>query len=858
VLFNEIREFSDKWAYRKGIAGIFVDFAFLPPAHDRKTLDKANLPWFFGRASRHSPADFDLIMVSNAFALELINLPYLFSTAGIPMRSSLRMKMERAPLVILGGSNAVATGSIVERPKIEFIDIESRIEREPHFFESMVDGIFFGEGEGIIGELSGILTGLVSRESGFVSAQSDRGRMTPRSMRLIEAQMIQGFWACEFPAKAKRSVISPRPAMLTSPLVLNGPNANSTKLAITSGCPGYCSFCLEGWDRRPYKEASLDEIVAAAKETRVKTGTDTLEIYSFNFNTHTEIFKIIFELNRVFRRVSFMSQRVDILADTPFLLDAELAGGKRSFTLGIEGISGKMRAYYRKGITDKQIFSCVDALIRPGIKEIKFFFILSGSEDEEDVSEFEKLIADIAERRRSHAPSIRMLVSTGYLVRLPFTPLQFAPIVLDRQKLESTARSMQKICETKGVEFRLASEFTEFAVDQVLSMGGGSLLPWLEKLPALGFVYDSGINSRAWSNLKSFCVNNNILNDDFLGEKSESFRPPLFFVEDESHHRALYRNYRAASAFEDRPPCLGKTCSACGACVDGEEIANMTGHADPRTPSSSWIDKIKTISTIKSAFPSITAIVSFSSCAAFSTSAYRACVVQRAISKNIPGAEKALFESTECIFSEKSPFNTLIPDRAGRWGRTAFSLFGPNVDMLMGASRRFSTLVSEKSSHLVRGRTDILEFLPVDFPPDPDYVDLRISLPRSASHEGMACLETWMRGYSLQFSVNSVKAGKRYPVSASSWGKKIVYAAIMDECGTTTCLSIRVGKKASLDGLIHTLGERIPGIAPIEILGWGNNSGNQGSHLAMLESVSKTSTAESGNSGFASASRSKI
>jgi len=73
----------------------------------------------------------------------------------------------------------------------------------------------------------------------------------------------------------------------------------------------------------------------------------------------------MFELCRVFRRVNFMSQRLDILAGSPALVSAELAADKRSFTLGIEGISERMRRYYRKGIDEVEIDEAISRLDCP-------------------------------------------------------------------------------------------------------------------------------------------------------------------------------------------------------------------------------------------------------------------------------------------------------------------------------------------------------------------------------------------------------------------------------------------------------------------------------------------------------------
>ena len=83
ILFSETRF---------ALPGAFIDFSFMPTRADREILDGAGEPWFFGAASGRSPADFQLILVSNAFGLELVNLPRLLSTAGIPLLASARAR----------------------------------------------------------------------------------------------------------------------------------------------------------------------------------------------------------------------------------------------------------------------------------------------------------------------------------------------------------------------------------------------------------------------------------------------------------------------------------------------------------------------------------------------------------------------------------------------------------------------------------------------------------------------------------------------------------------------------------------------------------------------------------------------
>jgi len=343
---------------RKALSRAYLDFAFMPDRGDRELLVGAargggTPPWFYGLASGRSPADFDLVLVSNAFALELLNLPYLFSTSGLPLRASARAALgARRPLVVLGGSNAAAAGAIVGEAAAD----GSR--------DAMADGLFFGEGEGAIGELALALTAPGVSPDG----------------RLARAEAVEGFWRAGVPPRGggtRRRLLGASPEPLLEWPLLNSPESGTARLQIAAGCPGLCSFCFEGWDRRPYRERPLAHIIADAREIRRRQGADSLEVYSFNFNTHERIASLIFELGRIFRRVNLMSQRLDILAEVPGLLEAELAGDKRSFTLGVEGISRRMRAYYRKGIGDDD----------KAIADTKFFIDNFGKKNKKDAAD---------------------------------------------------------------------------------------------------------------------------------------------------------------------------------------------------------------------------------------------------------------------------------------------------------------------------------------------------------------------------------------------------------------------------------------------------------------------------------------
>ena len=91
---------------RDAMPGAFIDMAFLPRPSDAVLLSGAGLPLILGTQSHRALGEFDLVLVSNSWLLEQVNLPYLLEHSGVPTWSSARG--EEWPPIILGGSNASA------------------------------------------------------------------------------------------------------------------------------------------------------------------------------------------------------------------------------------------------------------------------------------------------------------------------------------------------------------------------------------------------------------------------------------------------------------------------------------------------------------------------------------------------------------------------------------------------------------------------------------------------------------------------------------------------------------------------------------------------------------------------------
>jgi radical SAM superfamily enzyme YgiQ (UPF0313 family) len=779
VLFDESR---------RAVPDAFLDFAFLPPLQDRKALATQGIPWFFGRASGRSPAEFDIVLISCSFTPELINLPWLLAQSGIPLCRAERLQRSNVPLLFLGGSSAVTAGALI---KIEKGQVR----------ESLVDALFFGEGEGRLEDIVRI-------------AAEGLRQGTPKAAILADiASKVEGFWPCDSHFSAHRALPQQRPQMLLSPLVLNGENADHIKLAITAGCSGHCSFCLEGWDRRPFREKPLQELSGAALVLKRATGAVDVELFSYNFNMHHEILSIIPAIGRYFLHVSLMSQRLDILAEHPELLAAEFAAGKRSFTLGIEGISERLRRYYHKGISGAQIWASVSSILRQNARELKLFFIISGFEDDADLEELDSFCAEVASLKAATHSATRILVSAGYLVRLPFTPLQFAPLAPDRPVLERIASRFEAICGEHGLEFRLAVSFEDYWLDQMLSTAGPLAYEWLSACPAQAFVYDGHASRGSTRSL------NDVLRKtaDFpmlLAEKPADYRPCFSFVEDEDHWKLLRAHYERSAAH-----------------LRGQTRQRTSPHQRPHSPHGAMfgLDAQRALSLIaaqqeaKAHFPHILVKVIEDDALAFSTEAYECAWLLRTLSAIVSGAERALFRCSLALPNEQwaGTFPKAPLPRFGLSGEKFFLLYGPDATILRKIVAQASRALHDAPCGQLAAQHRSPEGVPGSFVllecieeakalPAAETCMLLCTLCTNDERGVAHAIQTWLKAQDMHSTLRKLEDRYEYCASNHSTSRKLATYIQYNTSSSGIKVRLRVGRRADILTFADLLHKEFP------------------------------------------------
>ncbi len=523
---------------RTALPSAYIDYAFFPNPKNIPIFRDSRIPFFLGIQSLHPIADFDLVLVSNSFTLELFNLPYLFMNTGIP--ATKKERRQAKPIVVMGGSNALMAQCAISPEG-----------------DSFVDALFFGEGEGAVSKI--------------VSIVNENQKLSKTEILGILEKEVQGFFDIRVPIPDSVRVSPPKAPhasyILTDYPILNTDIENTAKLQITQGCSCFCSFCFEGYTRKPFREYSPKDILEKALEIKSKHAPTQFDFLSFNFNMHTGISRIIADLNEIAKFVNFKSQRADIITMCPELLDVEILSGKRTYTIGVEGISDRMRRYLHKSLAEGELIPALEHIYAKKPRQLKLFFMITGIENESDRREFKDLVMKLKRLKSRLAPGCRTIMSFGLLVNLPFTPMQFASAI-EPASIKQIKGDMKRDCETNGFEFRMAQDMGEFLISQHIAIGGFECFNVISFFANNGGYFDgehiAGDKNALISSLRSAS------GDGLYAYKDENYVFPFEKLRGAPAKSFLYMMYDEARNFKDSGYCLdGKGgCIDCGGCED--------------------------------------------------------------------------------------------------------------------------------------------------------------------------------------------------------------------------------------------------------------------------------------------------
>lgn len=528
-----------------------IDFAFLPPTRDPRVIGT-----FTGREW----STCDLILVTNSCVQEAVNLPWLLHANGLSPWAPDRP--ETFPPVLLGGSNAFAAHCLVRTDGT-----------------AVPDAMFFGEAEDALP---------VFLRRWREASGSKRERLTRA------AHALDGFWVTGVvpDTPIRQAVARGKPPLASPQPLLDTESTGTARLSVGAGCAAFCSFCFEGYERKPYRSWALADVLAQARSLKAACGARGIELDAFNLNTYAELGPLVERCARLFHTVSFKSQRADGVAACPGIVDLERAAGKGSFTLGIEGISPRMRAFLCKSLADDAIAAAIQTLLQRGAREIKLFYILTAHETPADLAAFGDFCSRLSGWMRTPPACTRVVLSFGRLVRMPNTPLARDRLFLNESDWRFCVDGVAAICRRYRLESRFALVWPDYLATQLLAActhddadavvrlacdGLTTHSPWREAdAHRLADALALPAQQAAVSSARCFPFIQRAVSDDFLASR-----------------------WDAARRFLDAGYCLGTSCSACGACADDSERQSIINQSRTLTIPSSLIATVAGIEADK-------------------------------------------------------------------------------------------------------------------------------------------------------------------------------------------------------------------------------------------------------------------
>lgn len=343
--------------------------------------------------------DFDIVLASITYELDLLELIRYLGRAGIPITSKARKEMH--PVIIAGGPVPTANPA----PIAPFADAVHVGEGEP-VLERLVEAaqdLRHGAGrEEILAYLEGegtyVGSGRVKRV--YWGNINEEDFIPPAMIRSEAAEPVYG---------------------------------KGYYIEATRGCPHLCGFCMESRVSWPFRIRDHGLVVEKAVKGANVIGEKRAVIYSLSFFDHPRARHILQELLDEGMEYSLPSIRYDTLRPEDVELIAK--GGQRTLTLAPETGSRGVGCLIRKCLDEARLEQLAEEARRLGMK-VKLYFIFGLPGEEADAPE---RAAEVA-KRVAKAAGRPVRATINPLIPKPNTPTQYVPLIDKNDFLDRVER----------------------------------------------------------------------------------------------------------------------------------------------------------------------------------------------------------------------------------------------------------------------------------------------------------------------------------------------------------------------------------------------------------------------------------